>query len=97
MADDCTVVRFSNESHSARIESLKSNDNGDKMSDSVPEFGLFYVLCISLSIVTYVLDYILACWLLYYYSVNGQGLYLALTLTFIVLPAIMMTAFSMRW
>lgn len=97
MADDCTVVRFSNESHSARIETLKTGDNGDKMSDYSAEFGVFYVICISLSIITYALDYILACWLLYYYSINGQGVYLALTLTFVVLPAILMTAFSMRW
>lgn len=98
MADDCTVVRFSSSDPStARIETLKTNENGDKVIDQPLDFGVFYVVCILLSICTYVLDYIFACWLLYHYSNNGQGLYFALTLTFIVLPAILMTAFSMRW
>lgn len=98
MADDCTVVRFStNDPSTARIETLKTNENGDKIIDQSLEFGVFYVICIILSICTYVLDYIFACSLLYYYSITGQGLYLALTLTFMVLPAIIVTAFSMRW
>lgn len=98
MADDCTVVRFSsNDPSTARIETLKTNENGDKVTEQNLEFGFFYVVCILLSVVTYVVDYVFACWLLYYYYLNNEGLYFALTLTFVVLPALLMTAFSMRW
>lgn len=98
MADSCTVVRFtSSDPSTARIETLKTNENGDKVIDQSSEFGIFYITCILFSICTYVLDYVFACWLLYYYSINGHALYFALTLTFVVLPAILMTAFSMRW
>ncbi|KAJ8934521.1 hypothetical protein NQ314_013304 [Rhamnusium bicolor] len=96
MAEDCTVVRFSRDPSLARIENLKQNDSPDKFSDS-GRFGVFYVVCIALSIITYVLDLVLSCILLYFYSVNGHGLYFALTLTFIILPALLMTTVSLRW
>lgn len=98
MADDCTVVRFtSSDPSTARIETLKTNENGEKIIEHQQDFGFFYILCITLSILTYVLDYAFAIWLLYYYSTQAEGLYFALTLTFMVFPAILMTAFSMRW
>lgn len=98
MAEECTVVRFSRDPSLARIESLKpQNDSPDKFSDGVQKFGMFYAVCIALSIITYVLDLALACILLYFYSVNGQGLNFALTLTFVVIPALFMTTISLRW
>ncbi|KAJ8925366.1 hypothetical protein NQ315_009196 [Exocentrus adspersus] len=98
MAEDCTVVRFSRDPSLARIESLKQqNDCTDKFSDSTQKFGMFYAVCIALSIITYVLDLVLACILLYFYSVNGQGVYFTLTLTFVVISALFMTTVSLRW
>ncbi|XP_018573910.1 XK-related protein 6 [Anoplophora glabripennis] len=98
MAEECTVVRFSRDPSLARIESLKQqNDSPDKFSDSTQKFGMFYAVCIALSIITYVLDLVLACILLYFYSVNGHGLYFALTLTFVIIPALFMTTISLRW
>lgn len=97
MAETCTVVRFSKDPSTARIENLKQNDSSDKMCEAQQTFGFFYVICIALSIITYVLDLALACILLYFYSVQGYGVYFALTLTFVLVPAIFMTAISMRW
>nr|XP_023015507.1 XK-related protein 6-like [Leptinotarsa decemlineata] len=96
MADDCTVVRFSREPSLAKIENLKPSDNVDKFTDS-GHFDVFYVVCIALSIITYVLDIVLACFLLYFYFISGHGLYFALTLTFLIIPAFFMTTFSFRW
>ncbi|XP_056639007.1 XK-related protein 6-like [Diorhabda sublineata] len=96
MAEDCTVVRFSRDSSLAKIENLKQGENPDKFSEC-GRFGAFYVVCIALSIITYVLDLVLACILLYFYSINGYGLYFALTLTFFIIPAIIMTTISFRW
>lgn len=97
MAEDCTVVRFSAEPSTARIENLKQNDSADKMTETNQTFGVFYVICIALSIITYVLDIVLACILLYFYSVHAQGVNFGLTLTFVLVPALFMTAFSLRW
>lgn len=97
MGEECTVVRFTREPSLARIETLK-NDNQDKYcNNEMNGFGVFYVICVALSMVTYVLDVFFACLLLYFYSVNRHGAYFALTLTFVLLPAIVMTAVSLRW
>ncbi|CAG9859968.1 unnamed protein product [Phyllotreta striolata] len=96
MAEECTVVRFSRDSSLAKIENLKQGDSPDKFSECA-RFGAFYVICIALSIITYVLDLALACILLYFYSINGYGVYFALTLTFLILPALVMTTVSLRW
>ncbi|KAJ8962536.1 hypothetical protein NQ318_000928 [Aromia moschata] len=98
MAEDCTVVRFSRDPSLATIDNLKQqNDASDKFTENGQHFGAFYAICIGLSIITYVLDLVLACILLYFYSVNGHGFYFALTLTFVVLPALFMTTVSLRW
>lgn len=99
MADeeDCAVVRFSRDPSSAKIENFKQVDSPDKLTDTNQTFGAFYVICIALSIITYALDLALACLLLYFYTIGGHGLYFALTLTFVILPAIVMTAFNFRW
>ncbi|KAK4884757.1 hypothetical protein RN001_001028 [Aquatica leii] len=97
MAEACTVVRFSKDPSLVRIDNLKQNDSSDKLSEMSQTFGIFYMICISSSIITYVLDLALACVLLYFYSLKGCGLYFALTLTFILVPALIMTAVSMRW
>lgn len=96
MAEECTVVRFTRDPSAARIETLK-NESPDKFQEQNTTFGAFYVICVALSIITYVLDLVLACVLLYFYSVNKQGVYFALTLTFILVPALFMTTVSLRW
>lgn len=98
MAEDCAVVRFSREQSTARIERIRQTAdlNIDKYAEISQNFGLFYIICVSLSIVTYVLD-IVFCSLLLYYYVQTSGLYFALTLTFMILPALFMTTFSLRW
>ena len=97
MAEECTVVRFSRDNSSARIENLKPNESPDKITESNQNFGAFYVICIALSIITYVVDIVFACLLLYFYCLHGYGVRLALTLTFVLVPALFMTAFSLRW
>lgn len=97
MAEECQVVRFSREPSLAKIENLKQNvESPDKFTEN-GHFGFFYVICIGLSIVTYILDLVLACFLLYFYSVNGNGVYFALTLTFLIIPALIMSTVSLRW
>lgn len=97
MAEDCTVVRFSREPSLANIENLKQQgESPDKFTDC-GHFGMFYVICIAFSIITYILDLVLACMLLYFYSVNGNAVYFALTLTFVVIPALLITTISLRW
>ncbi|XP_060529521.1 XK-related protein 7-like [Cylas formicarius] len=97
MADDCTVVRFSREPSLARIDNLKINDSPDKITENSHIFGPFYVSCVLLSIITYIADLALTIILLYFYSIQGHGVYFALTLTFVLLPAICITTVSFRW
>lgn len=94
MSEDCTVVRFSREPSSARIENLKQNDFPEK---NYTDFGGFYVTCVLLSVITYIADLVLVCVLLYFYSIDGHGVYFALTLSFLLVPALLMTAFNFRW
>ncbi|CAG9766153.1 unnamed protein product [Ceutorhynchus assimilis] len=97
MAETCTVVHFSREPSLARIDTIKGSDSPGKISESYHSFGTFYVCCIVLSIFTYLTDLVLAVTLLYHYSNQGYGLYFALTLTFVLLPAICMSTLSLRW
>lgn len=97
MSENFTVVRFSRDSSLAKIESLKYCETPDKVCENVNNFGIFYVICIALSIITYFVDLILTCLLLYYFSINGYGTYFAITLTFTLVPSILMTTVSLRW
>ncbi|XP_049817697.1 XK-related protein 6 [Aethina tumida] len=97
MAEDCTVVKFSRDPSLARIENLKQTDNVDKFAENEHNFGVFYVTCIALSIITYVLDIALACILLYVYYVNQYRVDFALTVSFMLLSALFTTAISLRW
>lgn len=97
MAETCPVVSFSREASLARIDNLKPNDAPGKIAENNHSFGSFYVCCIVLSIFTYLTDLVLAIILLYFYSNQGYGLYFALTLTFVLLPAICMSTISLRW
>lgn len=96
MSEDCTVVRFSREPSSARIENLKPTDSGYPEKNHV-DFGGFYVTCVLFSVITYIADLVLVCVLLYFYSIDGHGVYFALTLSFLIVPALLMTAFNFRW
>lgn len=98
MAEDCTVVRFSREQSQARIERFKQNDlnSTDKYVECIQNFGIFYAFCVSISIITYILD-IAFCSLLLCYYIHTNGVYFSLTLTFMILPALFTTTFSLRW
>lgn len=96
MAESCTVVRFSRDPSMANIENLKQQDSPDKFADC-GHFGVFYVICLAFSIITYILDLVLACMLLYFYSVNGNAVYFALTVTFVIIPALIITTINLRW
>lgn len=61
------------------------------------KFGFYYLTCHLLSIATYLVDHCFSCWLAYQYHVQGQETYFALTITFLILPALISTGFSMRW
>lgn len=97
MSEICTVVHFSRESSLTRIDTIKPNEAPGKISENSHNFGSFYVCCIVLSILTYLADLALAVTLLYFYSSQGYGLYFALTLSFVLMPAICMTTVSLRW
>ncbi|KAL1513210.1 hypothetical protein ABEB36_002648 [Hypothenemus hampei] len=97
MSETCTVVHFSREPSLARIETIKANEVPGKIAENNHSFGTFYVCCIVLSILTYLTDLGLTITLLYFYSHQGYPLHFALTLTFVLLPAICMSTVSLRW
>jgi len=95
---ECVVVKFSSESVRVRTEEVGNNvsDEGHiQTTGSV--FGVYHIICLLLSITTFALDVGFDSWLAYFYYRQGQGAYFALTLTFLIFPALITTAFSLRW
>jgi len=95
---ECVVVKFSSESVRVRTEEVGNNvsDEGHiQTTGSV--FGVYHIVCLLLSITTFALDVGFDSWLAYFYYRQGQGAYFALTLTFLIFPALITTAFSLRW
>ncbi|KAL0277481.1 UNVERIFIED_CONTAM: hypothetical protein PYX00_004743 [Menopon gallinae] len=98
MADDFTVVRFSTSQNSAQIEGINEFKKDDYVkSFKEMELGRFYIVTILLSVVTFILDLYFHCWIAYVYYIEKEGDYFVLTLVFLVVPALVTTAFSMRW
>lgn len=98
MADDFTVVRFSTTQNSAQIEGINEYKKDDYVkSFKEMELGRFYIVTILLSVVTFILDLYFHCWIAYVYYIEKEGDYFVLTLVFLVVPALVTTAFSMRW
>lgn len=101
--EQVAVVRFSRDPGTARIETLKSAtdyhaSDTAKVLEYPPEpFGPFSVICIAFSIVTYVLDLGLVCFLLYLYIDQKEMTLFFITLIFVLVPAILMSAISFRW
>lgn len=95
---ECVVVKFSSDSARVRTEEVCNNvsDEGH-VQPTGSVFGLYHIICLLLSITTYALDVGFDSWLAYFYYRQGQGAYFALTLTFLILPALITTAFSLRW
>ncbi|XP_034230394.1 XK-related protein 4-like [Thrips palmi] len=75
---------------------LRRSEENARMSASL-QFGFYYLTCHLLSISTYLIDHGFSCWLAYQYHTQGQETYFALTITFVVMPALISTGFSMRW
>jgi hypothetical protein len=95
---ECVVVKFSSDSVRVGTDELSNNvcDEGhSQVAGSV--FGLYHVICLLLSITTFTLDVGFDSWLAYCYYCQGQGTYFALTVTFLIFPALTTTAFSLRW
>jgi hypothetical protein len=92
------VVKFSSDSVGVGTVELSNNvsDEGRvQLTGSV--FGLYHIICLLLSITTFTLDVGFDSWLAYLYYSQGQGAYFALTTTFLIFPALITTAFSLRW
>ncbi|KAJ4428971.1 hypothetical protein ANN_25967 [Periplaneta americana] len=95
---DCVVVKFSNDTVRTRTEDLSHNvaEEGQTLpAGSV--FSVYHIICLLLSITTFILDVGFDSWLAYFYYRQGDGAYFALTVTFLIFPAIITTAFSLRW
>lgn len=72
----------------------------EDQTDGIPEslrFNWFDILCIILSITTYVVDLGMDIYVSYVYYCSGYYWYFALALIFIIIPSVSMTAFSLRW
>lgn len=98
MEDENKAVRFSLHQNTAQIDII----SGYKKEDGVKNFkemelGRFYIVILILSIVTFILDLYFHCWLAYVYYRERETSFFALTLFFIVVPALISSAFSMRW
>jgi hypothetical protein len=68
--------------------------------DGLPEtlrFNWFDMFCIIFSIATYVVDLGMDIYVAYVYHVSEYIGYFVLTLVFIIIPSVSMTAFSLRW
>lgn len=92
--NDVRIVRFN--SNSLKIDSEPEKCKNESLY-SDPDFGLFYMLCFLISIVTFISDITMHCWLAYIFHVKSEVLYFFLTITFIIVPSIVSTGFSMRW
>lgn len=90
------VVKFSAEEMQSTIEDFPTK-NEDNEEREPPNFGIFYVLCLMFSIFTYILDVCVHCWIAYLYHARGQLTNFVLTVLFMILPALLTTAFSLRW
>jgi len=68
--------------------------------DALPEtlrFSWFDVICIIFSMSTYIFDMGMDLYVAYVYYTTGYILYFIITLVFVIIPSVTMTAFSLRW
>lgn len=95
---ECVVVKFSSETVRVRTEEVCNNVSDEGHTQTTGSiFGIYHIICLLLSITTFALDVGFDSWLAYFYYSQGQGAYFALTLTFLIFPALITTAFSLRW
>lgn len=90
------MVRFNSITLKAEPDSERNNKRNDP-SCCEADFGFFYALCFLISIITFAADIIMHCWLAYLFHLRREILYFILTVTFIIVPSIVSTGFSMRW
>lgn len=92
------MVKFSSDSVRVRTEEVGNNVSDESHIQTTGSvFGVYHIICLLLSITTFALDVGFDSWLAYFYYRQGQGAYFALTLTFLIFPALITTAFSLRW
>lgn len=68
--------------------------------DALPEslrFSWFDIICISFSMATYIFDLAMDLYVAYVYYATEYILYFIITLIFVIIPSVTMTAFSLRW
>lgn len=95
---ECVVVNFSSDSVRIRTDDLSNNVSEEShIQPGRSVFGIYHIICLLLSITTFALDVGFDSWLAYFYYRQGQGAYFALTVTFLIFPALITTAFSLRW
>ncbi|XP_075230994.1 XK-related protein 7-like [Lycorma delicatula] len=90
------VVKFSAEEMQSRIEGVQHRTDETEENGS-PDFNICYILCLVCSVITYMIDVVVHCWLVYLYHLYAQLTNFVLTVVFIILPALVTTAFSLRW
>lgn len=91
------MVRFNSITLKADPDSERNNNKQNDPSFSEADFGIFYAVCFVISIITFAADILLHCWLAYVFYMRKEMLYFVLTITFIIVPSIVSTGFSMRW
>lgn len=89
------TVRFN--SATLKVEDTEKISKSYESQIFEPDFGLFYAFCFLISIVTFMADIIMHCWLAYLFHLKREILFFILTVTFIIIPSIVSTGFSMRW
>lgn len=98
MDDDYRGVRFSLNHNSSQVDGsvdLKKTDRIKCFKEL--ELGRLYIATLTFSIVTFMLDVIFHCWIAYVYYKEKEIHFFAFTLVFLIVPALVSTAFSMRW
>ncbi|XP_065200156.1 XK-related protein 7-like [Planococcus citri] len=91
------MVRFNSITLKAEPDSERNNNKQNDALYSEADFGFFYAVCFVISIITFAVDILLHCWLAYLFYMKTEMLYFVLTITFIIVPSIVSTGFSMRW
>jgi len=78
----------------------ESNWLQEDETDALPEilrFSSFDIFCILFSMFTYAVDLAMDLYVAYVYYDTGFIGYFVLSLVFVIIPSVTMTAFSLRW
>lgn len=96
-AEEEHIVRYNKSTVRVNIELNRNTEKYIEETRLQSDFGLFYGFCLLASIVTFLADMYMHCWLAYIFYEKKEFLYFILTATFIIIPSVISTGFSMRW